>query len=250
MSVRRSPRSAVLLLVAISALGSSQARAQGGNFSFILGGGYGGIAYEPYFGPSQETLSIQQYSENHAAAFNSQLQAQLSANQFQPLSANTGAYWNHLRDNSGGQSFDVNTRRSLADRAWIPRSSASRSPTPAPVPQPRVATAVPPGTRVRIDMLFLPNGDLDWPRDAPATGDLENRRESASQLVKKLHDQVKTGVTADVASVVLAKKALIGYGQPALQAVRDHRSRTIADLFHAYLLSLFDALDQIAEPST
>jgi hypothetical protein len=47
--------------------------------------------------------------------------------------------------------------------------------------------------------------------------------------------------------VASAREALIAYGQPALQYLRETSTARVADTFHLFLLSLYDSLAQAAE---
>src|SRR5437588_152801 len=53
---------------------------------------------------------------------------------------------------------------------------------------------------------------------------------------------------ASLTTVTDARQKLLGYGQPALKAIRTQATPRIADTFHLFLLSLYESLAQAATP--
>ena len=87
-----------------------------------------------------------------------------------------------------------------------------------------------------------------WPGDAPAEGNLKEKRaifDQASQVV--LTETKKSGV-ASIAAVTDARQKLLDYGRPALQYVRMHDTLRVADSFHLFLLSTYESLAQAVNP--
>lgn len=95
---------------------------------------------------------------------------------------------------------------------------------------------------------FVNNQDqLVWPSDAPVSGDLIGKRDVADEAVHGVVEEYRAMNFARINTVANAREALIGYGQPALQYLRENSTARVADSFHLFLLSLYDSLAQAAE---
>jgi hypothetical protein len=88
-----------------------------------------------------------------------------------------------------------------------------------------------------------------WPADAPISGDLVNQRDRADSAIKEVVQEERAMGFASISTVAGARQALLDYGQPALQFVRETSTARVADTFHLFLLSLYDSLAQVAERS-
>ncbi|RUL86933.1 hypothetical protein [Tautonia sociabilis] len=91
------------------------------------------------------------------------------------------------------------------------------------------------------------NGQVVWPADAPISGDLADQRDRADAAIKEVVDEERAMGYSRISTVASARQALLDYGQPALQFVRETSTPRVADTFHLFLLSLYDALAQAAE---
>ena len=89
---------------------------------------------------------------------------------------------------------------------------------------------------------------LVWPSDSPVEGELISKRDTSDQACLAVSDLVDKFRSAPITTVTLARTKLLEYGQPALQAIRSHSTPRIADSFHQFLLSLYDALAAAANP--
>lgn len=220
-------------LILAAVLGLSSGRPASAQFGFGYGDPF--MMFAPALVPSPtgflNDLSLQRAS---AAANSSAQRAD------QTLRASPNAYWNRVRENTGEASFDLSTRRSLAQRA----GSTARPRPPAPAPAP---PTTPPRPEPRaLDAFFLASGEIDWPRDAIDEGPLRSDRAEADAAVKHVRDEIRDLGSPTAQTLATARYKLITYGQKALLEVRAARSSVVADVFHYYLLFFNDALGKLA----
>jgi len=149
---------------------------------------------------------------------------------------NPNSYINHIRDNGFVPRYSVYRRDPSDDRY------ARRTVTPTAMTVAQQTPAMP------LASFYNGENQFVWPGDAPTRGELKQKRtmfDQASQVV--LTETKKYGV-ASIAAVTDARQKLIEYGQPALQSVRTHETPRIADLFHVFLLSVYESLAQAVNP--
>jgi hypothetical protein len=145
------------------------------------------------------------------------------------------------------QRYDVATRRAMEDQvarrpARRPTAVAAAPAQPAPAPAAvRVAAT--------LASFFNPYEELVWPADAPRDEDLLPLRTTAdASSLAVLRDQKLRGA-ASLGLVTDARQKLLAYGRPALQRMRERTTSQLADGFHGFLLSLYDALQAAATPT-
>ena len=227
---RRFPALLVLLVGAtVTALGARPARAQ-----WEMGWGlFGGFNSVPSPGHFLNDRALTQASRG--------IQSRPSHS---PLSGNSNAYFNRVRDNGFVPHYDVQSRRSPAYQPAPRRSPglASNAPTAS---QP--ATAQPaPKPVLSLASFFDDAQQLVWPGEAPVGGELREKRDSSDQASLLVLNEMKQQGVASITSVAEARQRLLDYGQPALQAVRQVQTPRIADTFHLFLLALYESLAQAA----
>jgi hypothetical protein len=88
-----------------------------------------------------------------------------------------------------------------------------------------------------------------WPGDAPTADALKDQRVIAEQASLAVLDEARKNGVASIAAVTDARQKLLDYGRPALKYVRTHETPRVADSFHGFLLELYDALAQAANPT-
>jgi hypothetical protein len=147
---------------------------------------------------------------------------------------NPNDYTHFLRDNSGGSTYNIPSRRRLDSMVTnSPGSSPTTSRAPSHSPT------------FDLGSFLGSDGHVDWPRDVPDSPDLASRREAADEAIRAAVDQIKGG-KATIRAVNVAKARLIAFGQPALAKIRAERSARVADAFHYYLLGLLQAVERSA----
>jgi hypothetical protein len=216
------------------------AAAQRAEAQFGVGLAYPGVPflyYTPEFVPSP-TDYLYDRANARISQYGNAVQQQAAAGQMASVS-DSRAYFNHLRDFSGESTYQVKARQSLSARAVPPPPRRPSRPPASPAPAQKAA--------LPLDAFFLAGGDFDWPRDAPESDALRTARAEAESAVKGVRDELRANGKAKAQSVGFAKWKLVGYGQPALAAVKSARSAAVADVFHYFLLFLHQSLDQAAE---
>lgn len=222
--------------------GESPVRAQGFGF------GWGGMAMPWVPTP---TNTVNEFALQNAARAGRPPSNNVYAN-------NPNSYINNLRDPGftatqdarnfpyGGsrraaQIAAARAERSPGDvgRAPAAPAPASTNPTPAPAPA-RPATPV--------ASFFDAAGRLVWPADAPTNGDLKGKRDVSDQAAAAVRREVDAQGWAPIALAAEARQKLLDYGRPALQEVRATSTPGIAQTFHEFLLSLYDAIGAATVP--
>ena len=102
------------------------------------------------------------------------------------------------------------------------------------------------GCRWRI--FSTPRGSSSGRRIPRLTG-LERKARVSDQASLAVLDETLRQSVASLSSVTDARQKLIEYGQPALQDDSAQATPVIADSFHRFMLSLYDALAQAAGPA-
>jgi hypothetical protein len=159
---------------------------------------------------------------------------------------NPNSYINHIRDNGFVERFDVARRDPSYYHRYAPPPSQSLGSRTIPTAM-TVAQRTP---MLPLASFYNAESQIVWPADAPAAGDLKEKRtmfDQSSQAV--LAETKKTGV-ASIATVTDARQKLLDYGRPALHYVRTHETPRVADTFHLFLLSLYESLAQAVNPTT
>jgi hypothetical protein len=229
----RRPRPYVLALAVIfSSLASGAARAQ----VFV-----GVTPYGPYFGwGDTQAEQLNSYLAQQGVIRSQAAQAQ--RNQMMGSVDNSNAYYNHLRDPTYLGRSDATSRRPVEDEAARRYSDAART-GGSGAGEKRVAPPVRP-----LADYFDRSHVLVWPGDAPTDDDLSAKRgvSNAASLAVLVETQ-RTGV-ARLATVTTARTKLLEYGRPALDLLRRRTTPAASDLFHAFLLGLYDSLADAATP--
>jgi hypothetical protein len=237
---RRGPILAVAAVFLFAA--SERAEAQFGIGVGDPGGAF--MFYVPENVPSP-TNFLYDHHKGRIDELGNSLQAHHAASQAGAHTPGPQAYFNNLRDFSGANTYDVNSRRSLNSRTAPPRPRAQ----PQPQPQPRPAEPQVPDrtTALKLSAFFLPSGAFDWPGDAPETGSLSSAKTEAASAVKAVHDEIRSAGKARAQTIAFAKSKLVAYGRYALVDVRANRSETVGHVFHYFLLYLHDALNRLGQ---
>jgi len=215
----------VTVFAAVAAFGLSPepAEAQWGGGGFGFGWGFGGFSQVEK--PDSFLYSKALISAAHPPALPSR---NVYAN-------NPNSYINHIRDNGFVDRYSA-ARREPYEYRYPPRPT----PTAAPVaPQP---PSMPLGSFYNGEHQFV------WPADSPTAGDLKQKRSIFDQASQAVLTETKQNGVASIAAVTDARQKLIEYGQPALKFVRTHETPRIADLFHVFLLSVYESLAQAVNP--
>jgi hypothetical protein len=165
---------------------------------------------------------------------------------FRPYANNPNAYFNRIRDNGFVSHSDPRRRRppaygqeragSLGQTANVPAEAPPASPMAAPRPILPLAS------------FFDASRTLAWPSDSPQAGDLKAKRDRSDQASLIVLEETKQHPAASITTVTEARQRLLDYGRPALQAIRAESTPRIADVFHAFLLALYDSLEQASWP--
>lgn len=139
------------------------------------------------------------------------------------------------------QRYDVESRRPIGSDYGggdipIARNAAGRASR-----EERPAERVPP-----ITSFVNEDDQVVWPADAPVSGDLGSLRDQADAEIREVALEYQATDSANIETVAEARQALLGYGRPALQSVRQNSTARVADSFHGFLLSLYESLAQAA----
>jgi hypothetical protein len=158
-----------------------------------------------------------------------------------PYSGNSNAYFNHVRDNGFVDQYSPYRR----EPSYYSRSS--------PLPQsPRTTAAVMTTSRsapfVPLASFFNGQNQVVWSADAPTADGLKEKRAICDQAARVVLEEIRSNGVASIATVTEARQRLLDYGRPALHYVRTHDTPRLADSFHTFLLELYDALAQAANP--
>jgi hypothetical protein len=148
---------------------------------------------------------------------------------------NPNSYINHIRDNGFVDRYSVARREPSAYR-YAPRTTPPATPVAQQTPTMPLAS------------FYNAQNQFVWPADAPTAGDLQEKRHTFDQASQAVLLETKQNGVASIAAVTDARQKLVDYGQPALQFVRSHETPRIADLFHVFLLSVYESLAQAVNP--
>jgi hypothetical protein len=107
-----------------------------------------------------------------------------------------------------------------------------------------------PGPSLPLASFYNAEGRIVWPADAPAGGDLKDKRSVFDQASQGVLAELKKSNVASIATVTDARQKLLDYGRPGLQYLRTHETPRVADTFHLFLLSLYESLAQAVNPTT
>ena len=161
------------------------------------------------------------------------------------------------RDPEYFERYDVDTRRSVEDQIR-PRRSSGTTTSPSPsqslaqanaTPKPAPAEAAPLTPPVLpLASFFNKKDELVWPAEAPVTSDFVGKKITSDQASLAVLKEQRDRGQATLPTVSTARTALLDYGRPALQYVREHTTARLADTFHMFLLSLYESLAQAANP--
>ncbi len=230
-------RSGWIAILVVVAMGSvpGTARAQYGGFGG--GFGFGGMGWGfGMFNPAPSPTNF----INQKALVNAGRPPQLPSRT--PYANNPNSYINSIRDNGFVSRYDVDRRQPMGYRGGGSSGPESSRPSPAR------SVAEPPARPVRpLANFYSADHHLIWPADAPV-GDLKAKRSAADTAAGVVFSETRQSGVASMASVTDARQKLIDYGRPALDEIRNRDSAAVADLFHAYLLSLYDSLALAATP--
>jgi hypothetical protein len=197
-----------------------------------LGWGWGGFGFRTVPSPTD-------FVNQHALARAAQgMQGPQGHN---PYANNSNAYFNRVRDNGLVSHYDARRRRPPSYSSETPRRAGA---TAAPA-----APAAEPVARVPLASFFDASRTLVWPNESPVDGGLKEKREISDQASLAVLDETVRQNFATLSSVTYARQKLIEYGQPALQEIQARATPVIADSFHRFMLSLYDALEQAAGPA-
>lgn len=222
-------RNSIVLMFAAGWLGAGEASAQYG-FAF---GPYGwGIGFG-FYDPAGRTVN----ALNQRALIRGQAAYAARAGGLD-APATAGSYFSRVRDDRPAYS-----RRDVATRD--PEERRDSPSTEAPEPEP----ARPERRGVPLERFFA-GGTLVWPSEAPVEGDLGAKREASDRAARAVLEQLHDQGFATVGSVIDARARLVDYGKPALALLGQRATPQIAGMFHAFLLLLYDALQQAGSPVT
>ncbi len=222
--------------VLVLGAGSNSAQAQWGGMGY--GWGWGGLGFRQVPSP---TDFVNQHALTRAAQG---MQAPRSHN---PLQNNPNSYLNRIRDN--GFVSHVDPRRRLPP-SYGSESTSSRNTSGRVAAQTAATTtAAAPAASAPLGSFFDATRKLVWPNESPIGGDLKEKRDVSDQASLAVLEETLRRTTASLSSVTYARQKLIAYGQPALQEIRLQATPVIADSFHHFMLSLYDALYQSAGPT-
>jgi hypothetical protein len=214
------------LAVAVSGLGDSRAEAQWGFGGFGFGGGFGGMVQQPSDFVNQVALA----QMNH-------VRGPIHNNVY---AGNPNAYFNHIRDNGFVDRYYPD-RREPSYYGYSSRNRPQQT-TPTAATLVRVKPVVP------LTSFYNDKNELVWPGDAPNDGDLKEKRSAFDKASLAVLEEAKNSGSATIGSVTGARRRLVDYGRPALDYVKTHETPRVADSFHGFLLSLYDSLEQAANP--
>ncbi len=152
------------------------------------------------------------------------------------------------RDVDFFERYDPQTLQAMENRvARNPRTyyQPPPAPTAVAVATPSPAAGTPTYKSAPLSSFFNQYDEVVWPTDAPVTGGLQAERTVSDQASRAVLKEYNTDGLAKVATVTDARNKLLDYGRPALEFVRTH-TPPVADTFHGYLLSLYDAIGRAA----
>jgi hypothetical protein len=214
----------------VLSLGAGPARAQ-------WGFGPGFIPFTPAPSP---TDFLNQHALTNAA------RGQQAPASFRPYANNPNSFHNRLRDNGFVPSYDVRRRQPSASRPQPARSLGNTVQTRAePQPSPAAPARKPAPPLVSF---FDASLKLVWPSESPVAGDLREKRDVSDQASLTVLEETKRNQAASITTVTEAREKLLDYGRPALQEIRTQATPPIAEMFHQFLLSLYESLAQAASP--
>ncbi len=165
---------------------------------------------------------------------------------FRPYANSPNAYFNRIRDNGFVAHSDVRRRQPPAHLQERARSLGQTANVPAAAPPGSATAALRP--ILPLASFFDASRTLVWPSESPLAGDLKAKRNLSDQASLVVLEETKQHQAASITTVTEARQKLLEYGRPALQAIRAESTARIADLFHAFLLALYDSLEQAAWP--
>jgi hypothetical protein len=151
---------------------------------------------------------------------------------------------------NGVSHFNVQTRRPTPEHlVGMTRLSSFAQPTAVAAVAPAVAAAPasPAPKTVKLPSFFDPADRLVWPSDAPVDGELAVSRTDSDVASLAVLKELRGTGSAEIETAADARARLLAYGRPALQHLRATSSPAVAEGFHAFLLSLYDALAQATE---
>jgi len=219
----------IVILVAAMSLdfATERAQAQWGDFW-----GYG-ISYTP---PSVDFINRQAVDRIANAQTGSMSGSSIYAD-------NPNAYYKKTRDPEFFEKYDIETRKAMEDRV------ARRPRKPQTTSQPAsTARAAPLAPLVPIASFFDKYDQLAWPSDSPTVGDLGPKRVISDKASLVVLGETRQRGVASLATVTEARRKLLDYGQPALAYVSANLTPRVTDTFHLFLLSLYESLQQAANP--
>jgi hypothetical protein len=146
---------------------------------------------------------------------------------------NPNSYINHIRDNGFVDRYSVARREPLEYRY---------------PPQPQPTPTAPRTPNMPLASFFNADNHFVWPADSPTEGDLKEKQSMFDQASQAVLSESKKNGVASIAAVTEARQKLVDYGKPALSFVRAHETPRIADLFHVFLLSVYESLAQAVNP--
>jgi hypothetical protein len=154
---------------------------------------------------------------------------------------NPNSYLNRIRDNGFVPSYDPRRRTRTGEQANRPVSPGQLQAVASPVP-----IVNPGGALVPLSSFFNAAQVLVWPSTAPVGGDLQQKREISDAGALVVLGEYQAQGRATIGSVTDARQKLIAYGQLALADIRANATAPVAETFHTFLLSLYDALGHAA----
>lgn len=208
--------------------GTTPARAQWG-----MGWGWGIFGVQP----SASTNMVNQHALNRAAGMGNRPTSHRAYS-----SGGSNAYFNRVRDNGFVSHYDVRRRRAPS---YQPERAASLGGSGRAEPRPDAPAASSPPA-VPLAHFFDASMQLVWPSESPIGGNLKEKRAISDHAALTVYHEVKQHGSASISSVTEAREKLVDYGRPALLEIRAQATTVIADAFHRFLLSLYDALGDAA----
>lgn len=246
-SVRNWLRTGLVVAAVVVGMSGGGARAQWG---WGLGWGWGGM-----WGGGQiyNRQTLQYLNQRSLAAANAALAARSNGPTQNGMYVNNpNAYFNHAMTGTGSTNFfpryDVSSRRTIDSQALAMRDVPARpvqEPKPTQEPKPAAGSET-----AALLGFFNAMGQLVWPGDAPTAGELGTKRTAADQSAGDVYREVKDRGYASIGLVTDARSKLVDYGRPALEYLHAQASPAVADTFHRFLLSFYNALGHSAYPGT
>ena len=232
----------MLMLLAIPTalllLAPAESRAQGMGIGMGFGDGLWGFT-------GFRTVPSPTMFLNEHALQNAQRAGRPASNNV--YAGNPNAYFNRSRDNNFTPRYDVRRRSPGASRS---QTSATLEQTRDPAPDQVAVVAASARAVTPLASFFNAERQLVWPADAPTEGDLKPKRDLSDEASLLVLNEVEQHGRAPIALAADARQRLLDYGRPALQRIRETATPSIADGFHAFLLSLYDSLSATTAPST